>query len=153
MIIRSAGSEDRSAVQEILASCGGFSEDEVRVGLDVFDAALEGDYSAFVVEVDGQARAYLCVSLIPMTVSTWHLYWIGVQGGFQRLGLGRSLLAHGEAFARSSGGERITIETSGRQDYDRVRLFYEAAGYQKAGRIPDFYKRGDDCVIYWKELA
>lgn len=145
--------EDRPAVEEILISNGGFSEEEVRVALEVFDAAISGSYSAFAAEADGRARGYLCVAPIPMTVSTWHLYWIVVHGGFQRLGLGRALLARGEDFIRSSGGKRITLETSGREDYEGTRLFYEAAGYQSAGRIRDFYKPGDDCVIYYKELA
>ncbi|MBK5291849.1 MAG: GNAT family N-acetyltransferase [Acidobacteriia bacterium] len=152
MILRSATIDDRAAVEEILVSSAGFSEEEVRVGLEVFNSAILGDYSAFAADVDGRARGYLCVAPIAMTASTWHLYWIGVHGGFQRLGLGRALLAHVEDFIRFSGGERITLETSGRKEYEGARLFYEAAGYQAAGRIRDFYKPGDDCVIYCKEL-
>ena len=53
---------------------------------------------------------------------------------------------------RPAGGERLVVETSGRADYDRARRFYELSGYAVAGRIADFYKAGDDCVVYCKVL-
>jgi ribosomal protein S18 acetylase RimI-like enzyme len=151
MTIRAIRQEDRTDVQGILVS-GGFSDEEVRVGLEIFEAAAAGDYSAFVALIDEVARGYFCAAPISLTVSTWHLYWIGVHADFQRRGLGRALLAHGEAYIQSAGGERITLETSGRADYAGARLFYEDAGYAPAGRIRDFYSPGDDCVIMCKEL-
>jgi ribosomal protein S18 acetylase RimI-like enzyme len=51
------------------------------------------------------------------------------------------------------GGERLVLETSGRPDYERSRRFYERAGFTVQGRIPDFYKPGDDCLIYCKILG
>ena len=44
------------------------------------------------------------------------------------------------------------LETSGRPDYEATRRFYRAAGFTEAGRVPDFYKPGDDCVVYYKAL-
>ena len=46
----------------------------------------------------------------------------------------------------------LVIETGGRPDYAGQRCFYETQGYVEVGRIPDFYRAGDDGVIYWKRL-
>jgi ribosomal protein S18 acetylase RimI-like enzyme len=150
--VRPVRPEDRQDVAAILTSSGGFSDEEVHAGLMVFDEAAAGGYSAFCAEVDGAARAYVCVAPISLTASTWHLYWIGVHGGFQARGLGQMVLQYAEEFVRGAAGERITLETSGRAGYTRARRFYEASGYLAAGRIRDFYRQGDDCVIYCKEL-
>ena len=137
----------------MLEACGAFSEDEVRIALDLFDAALAGDYQVFSADVEGSIRGYVCFGLTPLTRGTWHLYWICVHPSAQHAGVGRALQAHAEEFIRSCGGERLVLETSGRSDYARTRRFYERAGYNAAGRIQDFYKPGDDCITYCKSLV
>ncbi|MEA2625423.1 MAG: hypothetical protein QOD06_1468, partial [Candidatus Binatota bacterium] len=112
-----------------------------------------GGYPHFVVEVDGRLEGYACVAKTPITESTWHLYWICVHPRAQRYGAGRTLHAYAEAFVRERGGERLVLETSGRADYTRTRRFFRALGYESVGRIPDFYKAGDDCLIYRKTLT
>jgi ribosomal protein S18 acetylase RimI-like enzyme len=75
-----------------------------------------------------------------------------VDPSVQGRGLGRMLERAVVDCVRQSGGERVILETSGRPDYERTRRFYEAIGYAVHGRIPDFYRHGDDCVIYCKLL-
>ena len=113
---------------------------------------LQGDYPLFCVEIDGRVRGYVCLGKTPLTKSTWHLYWICVHPEAQGMGLGRALQAQAERFVLERGGERIVLETSGQQSYERTRLFYKSAGYKEVGRILDFYKPDDDCVIFCKEL-
>jgi ribosomal protein S18 acetylase RimI-like enzyme len=66
--------------------------------------------------------------------------------------VGRRLQARIEQLVRQAGGTCLVLETSGRADYEATRRFYRAAGFTEAGRIPDFYKPGDDCVVYYKAL-
>ena len=68
----------------------------------------------------------------------------------QGTGVGQALERSVENSVRHMGGERLVLETSGRPDYERSRRFYERAGFTVHGRIPDFYKPGDDCIIYCK---
>jgi ribosomal protein S18 acetylase RimI-like enzyme len=103
--------------------------------------------------IEGQVRGYVCLGRTPLTVSTWHLYWICVHPAAQGRGVGRALQSHAEGFVRAEGGERLVLETSGRTDYGRARGFYRRAGYQEVGRIKDFYRRGDDCVLFCKPLV
>ena len=150
--IRELQPGDRAAVREALVACGAFTDEEVRVALEVLDAGLtggpDGDYPMFAAEVDGRLAGYVCVGQTPLTHSAWHLYWICVHPGVQGRGVGRALQAHAEAFVQSRGGERIVLETSATASYARARAFYAEAGYAMVGRIPDFYRPGDDCLIY-----
>ncbi len=58
-----------------------------------------------------------------------------------------------EAAIADRGGARLVLETSGRPDYARARRFYRKGGFAEVGRIPDFYDRNDDCIIYSKTLS
>ena len=155
--IRELAKRDRKVVREMLVACGAFTQEEVRVAMEVLDdglaGGLDGNYPSFVAELDGRVRGYVCLGQTPLTRGTWHEYWICVHPTAQRHGVGQALQAHAEAFIRSRGGERLVIETSGRAAYARTRRFYRKAGYTRVGRIRDFYQPGDDCVFFCKELA
>ncbi|HEY2013340.1 MAG TPA: N-acetyltransferase [Bryobacteraceae bacterium] len=153
MIIRRLGPEDRDAVRDALIECGAFSAEEVRVALEMLDSGLAGEYSLPAVEIDGRVRAYACMGKATLTLGSWYLYWICVHPAFQRTGIGRVLQARLEEIVRDSGGTQLVVETSGRPDYERTRHFYLQAGFTEVGRIPDFYKPGDDCVLYCKVLG
>lgn len=151
-LVRPLSPEDRPAVEDALIRCAAFNEQEVHVALELFDAGIEGGYSLLGAEVEGLVRGYVCLGPASLTESTWYLYWICVHPDWQRRGIGRMLQSYSEAFVKSQGGRRVVLETSGRIDYGRPRSFYEAAGYRRAGLIEDFYRDGDDCVIYSKVL-
>ena len=145
---------DRDDVLEALSASSVFSEEELRVALEVIDAGLEtgldGDYPLFVAAVDGHVRGYVCVGKTPLTRGTWHLYWICVHPDSQGLGIGQRLQHEAERFVQARGGERILLETSSTPGYVAARAFYERAGYSVVGRVTDFYRPGDDCVMYCK---
>lgn len=157
IVIRELVSGDRDAVSRILRTCGGFTSEEIRVALELVDDALargiDGDYIIFVAVRQRAVCGYVCIGRTPLTASTWHLYWLCVDGSGQGAGVGRALQSHAEAFARQRGCERLVLETSSQPWYDSVRRFYERCGYQQVGRIQHFYKSNDDCIIYCKELV
>ena len=155
--IRELANSDREAIRELLAASGAFTEEEVRVALQVLDdglaGGLDGDYPLFAAELGGRVVGYVCVGKTPLTRGTWHEYWICVHPAAQGAGVGRALQAHAEAFVKSRGGERLMLETSGRRAYARTRRFYRRAGYRRVGRVANFYAPGDDVVFFNKELA
>ncbi len=153
MTVRELAAEDRDAVREALVECGAFSAEEVTVALDMVDSGLAGDYGLPAIETEGRVRAYACIGRASLTASAWYVYWICVHPSFQGRGIGRRLQERVEEMVRDAGGDRLVVETSGRPDYQRTRSFYRQAGFTMAGRIPDFYKPGDDCVIYYKVLG
>ena len=46
----------------------------------------------------------------------------------------------------------LLIETSGLATFERTRAFYHALGYDEEARIREFYKAGDDKVVFRKAL-
>jgi ribosomal protein S18 acetylase RimI-like enzyme len=151
--VRSLEAYDRPAVHEALSRCGAFTDDEIRVALEMFDSGLAGDYSQLGIETDGGLRAYACFGKAALTDRSWYLYWICVHPAVQGTGIGRALERSVEEAVRQMGGDRLVLETSGRAGYERSRRFYERAGFTVCGRIPDFYRPGDDCIIYGKFLG
>ena len=156
--VRQIVDSDRAAVARILEGCGAFTAEETRVALELFDDASRdredaNGYQAFVAVRDGTVCGYVCIGKTPMTAATWHVYWVCVDAGAQGSGVGRVLQDFAEAFAGSRGAERLVVETSSGNTCHRARHFYDAAGYRQVGRIANYYKANDDCILYCKELA
>ena len=156
MIIREFCLDDRSAIDDMLKACGVFTHEEIEAALQILDewvpCELDENYSVFVREGEGCVQGYACISKTPLTASSWHLYWICVHPKYQGTGVAQALISHVEAFIGSRSGERLALETSGLPKYERTRRFYQAVGFQQVGRIKDFYKSGDDCLMFCKEL-
>jgi ribosomal protein S18 acetylase RimI-like enzyme len=153
MTIRELARADREAVRAMLVDCRAFSDTEVQVALEMVDDGLKGDYTLLAVEIEGKLSAYACLGPARTTASAWYLYWICVERSVQGSGVGRMLQAGLEEAVRKSGGDRLVVEASGRADNARVARFYRQAGFAQVGCIPDFYKPGDDCIVYCKILA
>ena len=46
----------------------------------------------------------------------------------------------------------LLIETSSQETYGGTIQFYEKTGYELVGKIPEYYKPGDDKLIFAKKL-
>jgi hypothetical protein len=46
----------------------------------------------------------------------------------------------------------VLIETSSQPRYEPTRQFYLRLDYREVARVPDFYKPGDDRIIYAKSF-
>lgn len=69
-------------------------------------------------------------------------------------GIGRALLAWCEEQARRGGAERMLLEV--REDNDRARAVYTAAGYREIGRRRGYYRirgRRIDALVMERELG
>lgn len=49
-------------------------------------------------------------------------------------------------------GTRVYIDTSATTSYATARSFYEKQGYEVACILPDFYRKGDGKVVYYKDI-
>lgn len=135
-----------------------FSETEVRTAVEMLEGGAgqpstsEG-YRFIVAENDnGQVVGYALFARTPLTSGTWDLYWIAADPTSHGRGVGPKLLRAVEEAAKNEGGRLIVIETSSRPDYARARRFYERSGYKKAAVLQDFYREGDDKVIYTRRI-
>src|SRR4029077_6225077 len=53
MILREMTHADVAPIHRALVECGAFSEEEVRVALEMIEAGLRGDYSLPAIDIDG----------------------------------------------------------------------------------------------------
>jgi ribosomal protein S18 acetylase RimI-like enzyme len=88
-----------------------------------------------------------------MTEGTWNLYLIAIHPNHQRQGRGAALLHHVEQMLTKNGERVLLVETSGLEDFEYVRTFYRKSGYDEEARIREFYKAGDDKIIFRKALG
>ena len=151
---------DREPLRELLQATGAFHEEELAVALELIDLGLQpggGGYRFLVAEEQaadqaGAVLGYACWGETPMARGVFDLYWIAVDPRSQQHGVGRRLLAAAEADVRASGGRMLLIETGGKPSYAPQRAFYLACGYTEIARVPDFYRPGDDKLIYCRRF-
>src|SRR5688572_14184317 len=142
---------DRAALAALIRGTQMFYEADVAVALELVDLGLTpggGGYEFAVAERDGTCAGYACWGLNPMSDGVHDLYWIAVDRSRQKSGLGRALLEHVEERVRAAGGRTLMIETGGKASYAPTRAFYLACGYREVARLPDFYRVGDDKVMF-----
>jgi ribosomal protein S18 acetylase RimI-like enzyme len=109
-------------------------------------------YRFLVAEDEGRVLGYALYGRTPLTQGTWDLYWLATDPQAHGKGVGSKLLRGVEDTARTEGGRLVIVETSSRADYARARRFYERAGYKKSAVLEDFYKDGDDKIIYTRRV-
>src|SRR6202521_345491 len=160
-VIRPLVAADRSGVFRILESAGNFTPEEVATALELIDEWLElgehSGYLTYVLESIGEESAevlgYVSFGPTPLTESTYDLYWIAVDKSKHRGGVGKKLLKFTEDEIVRRGGQMLLIETSSQETYGEPLQFYERTGYELVGKIPEYYKPGDDKLIFAKRLA
>lgn len=151
---------DRSGVFRILENAGNFTPEEVATALELIDEWLElgehSGYLTYVLESHGEEAAevlgYVSFGPTPLTESTYDLYWIAVDKSKHRGGVGKRLMKFTEEETLRRGGKLLLIETSSQETYGGTIQFYERTGYELVGKIPEYYKPGDDKLIFAKKL-
>jgi GNAT superfamily N-acetyltransferase len=157
-MIRPMSAPDKPAVMDLIRATDMFTPAEVVVAEELIDIYLDTpdqkDYDVVVAEDDrGGVAGYLTWGPTPLAENVYDLYWMAVSPKEQGKGRGKELVAWLEDKVRSLGGRLIIIETAGQPKYHPTRQFYLRLGYTEVARIPDFYKDGDDRIIYTKRVG
>jgi ribosomal protein S18 acetylase RimI-like enzyme len=158
--VRQLEPRDRPFIEKMVISTGKFNDVEVSTALELVDEALDrGEESGYFFAVlecgkkDRTVQGYACYGPVPLTQGAYDLYWIVVDPASQGRGFGNHLLECVETDVLSRGGRMILIETSSQESYGATVRFYEKAGYELVARIKNFYRVGDDKLVFSKELA
>ena len=154
-MIRRMEARDKEAVLGLVRATGFFTAAEVEVAEELIDVYLEEpdqkDYDVVVVEDDAGAPAgYMTWGPTPLAEDAYDLYWMAVAPAEQGRGRGKELVRWLEDEVGRRGGRIIIIETSSQPKYHGTRQFYIDLGYKEVARVPDYYRAGDDRVIYVK---
>jgi ribosomal protein S18 acetylase RimI-like enzyme len=147
----------RATVYEILQLTDMFTLPEINVAMELIDVYLfnkeQKDYLIYVAIGQGnEVVGYICYGPTPATEGTFDIYWIAVSPAIQKRGIGRELLVFAENEIQKYRGRMIIIETSSQQKYFATQQFYQKNGYIIEARIKDFYRSGDDKLIFIKRF-
>jgi ribosomal protein S18 acetylase RimI-like enzyme len=146
---------DLDQIQQLLIDRGNFLAMEVAVAMEVCEEAARQpfqEYYGYCAKVGAVVAGFIVFGLIPMTDRCWDLYWIGVAPAFARTGVGLLLASAMERVITDLQGRQIHIDTSSLPTYIPACRFYEKMGFTLEARLKDFYRQGDDKLIYVKIL-
>jgi D-alanine-D-alanine ligase len=155
LIVRAIRPDDVEGLLAMTRDCGAFRPEEIDVAAELLNDAVKhpaSHYQVLVAETGGGPGGWACYGRIPMTDSSFDLYWIVVSLQEQRRGVGRQLICEVERRLAAAGGRWLLAETSSTSAYARTRQFYRRCGYQEVGGIPDFYRSGDGKITFGKRL-
>jgi len=156
-MIRPMQPADKQPVMALIRATGMFTPAEIDVAEELIDIYLgvpeQPDYRIVVIENERKdVTGYLTWGPTPMAEDAYDLYWMAVSPAEQGTGLGKALVRWLEGEVRKLNGRMIIIETSSQPLYHPSRQFYVNLDYKEVARIPDYYKKGDDRVIYAKSF-
>ncbi|CAN5254316.1 hypothetical protein BH24PSE2_BH24PSE2_07890 [soil metagenome] len=147
---------DAPAVQNLVAETGFFNAAEIDLAEELVVERLSkgsaSGYEFFIAEQASAFAGYVCYGAIAGTLASYDLYWIVVSPQFQKQGLGRALLSKAEQAIWRTGGRRVYVETSSRDQYAGTRAFYSSSGYKAQAVLEEFYAPGDHKMIFVKRL-
>jgi ribosomal protein S18 acetylase RimI-like enzyme len=87
-----------------------------------------------------------------LTDGTYNLLALGVSQDFQRKGIASQMMNYIEQQLKQKDGRILIVETSSDDAQIGARQFYHKIGYTQAAVIKDFWKDGEDKIVFWKKL-
>ncbi len=155
-MIRPIAPDDTPALLALADATGLFQPNELeelaQVFADYFGGNIDSDRFCITDDDGGLVGVAYC-GQAPMSDRIWYLYLIAVRADRQGQGRGTALLRYVEEKLTARGDRMLLVETSGLPSFERTRAFYRKCGYEEEARIRDFYKAGEDKIIFRKLLA
>ncbi len=155
-MIRPVTSGDSEAVVWLAVASGLFPADETEpldsMMAEYFGGNIDEGHACVIDEEQGEPIGVAYYQPRPVADRVWDLTMIAVRPDRQGRGLGPALLRCVEEDLRARGQRLLLAETSGTPQYGRARAFYAKLGYEEEARVRDYWKAGDDLVLFRKAL-
>jgi ribosomal protein S18 acetylase RimI-like enzyme len=141
---------DPDRIRALVRATGVFTDEEVEVAGQLVETTVEGSekYRFLFAERGGEVVGYTCFDRILLSDLSWDLFWIAVAPEARGSGLALELMARTAAVIGRKQGRFVFAETSSTAPYAPARGFYPKAGFEEAAVFKNFYREGDDKVIY-----
>ena len=160
-MIRPTTPADLPRLLELTAGTGLFAGHDIDTLQGVLEDYLDADpaenedanHVCVTCEHGGAVTGYVYYAETEYADRVWYVWWVAVDKGAQGRGVGRELLGHAEADAGRRGCRLMLIETFGRAGYEPTRRFYLKAGHDREAVPRDYYRDGDDKVVFRKRLG
>ncbi|TNE38992.1 MAG: GNAT family N-acetyltransferase [Alphaproteobacteria bacterium] len=145
---------DVAEIRRIVMAANAFSGEEIAIATELAEERIakgpSSGYEFILASQNGKLAGYACYGKTPGSEQAYDLYWLAVDPDRQRSGLGHQILARVDKAVADAGGTFMIAETSSTSAYDKARAFYVRTGFEKLVEIRDFYRPGDNKVIYRK---
>jgi ribosomal protein S18 acetylase RimI-like enzyme len=149
--IRPITRDDLRSLKAVIDATGLFPAEMLdEMTASYFDGGSPGEMW-LTVDEDGPVAVAYCAPE-RMTQGTWNLLLIAVHPARQGQGVGARLTRHVESSLAAVGGRVLLVETSSLPEFERTCAFYRRLGYVEEARIREFYRAGEDKVIFRKAL-
>jgi ribosomal protein S18 acetylase RimI-like enzyme len=118
---------------------------------DYFDNPDTQDIWFTYIENNKQVAIGYCVPE-KFTDGTYNLLAIGVSQDTQRKGIASQMMNYIEQRLKQNYGRILIVETSSDDAQIGARIFYKKIGYAQEAVIKDFWKDGEDKIVFLKKL-
>lgn len=151
-IIRPVTTADVDDLKLVLDSCELFPSDHLDEMIsDYFNnAETEDHWFTFLIDEKPVAIGY-CIPE-KLTEGTYNLLAIGVSQNAQRKGVASAMMEYIEHQLKQNNGRLLLVETSSDEAQIAARKLYQKIGYKQVAVIDDFWKEGEDKIVFLKQL-
>jgi ribosomal protein S18 acetylase RimI-like enzyme len=150
--IRPIVKTDISGLKQVVDASGLFPSAHLdEMIADYFDCSETKDIWFAFLEKDQPVAVGYCVPE-KFTEGTFNLLAIGVSPEAQRKGIASQMMHYIEQRLKQEHGRVLIVETSSDNAQIGARSLYNKIGYLQAAVIKDFWKDGEDKIVFWKKL-
>lgn len=154
--IRPAKTEDTNTIMNLADAISLFEKEELEelggMLAGYFEGSL-GEGHSWVVCEDGGVVGVAYFAPEQYASGVYNMYFIAVHPKYQGKGYGSAIVNYVEKTLAEKGERLLLVETSGLPNFEMTRKFYRKQGYEEEARIRDYYKAGDDKIIFRKALV
>lgn len=152
-MIKETTINDRDKLLSIIKSSGQFDDESLEHVQQTLGEHLSNPSDAlWYTAHDNEPVGVAYCKPEPMTSGTWNLLMLWLEEGFEGKGFGSSLVARIESDLLKQGARLLIVETSGLDEFEIARSFYEKSGFRLEARIKNFFDVSDDKLVYTKSL-
>ncbi len=155
-IIRVAKPDDTNTIMNLAQAVGLFEGEELEelggMLTGYFEDSL-GEGHSWIVCDDGGVVGVAYFAPEQYAYGVYNLYFIAVHPKYQGKGYGTAIVNYVEKTLAEQEVRLLLVETSGLPNFELTRKFYRKQRYEEEARIRDYYKAGNDKIIFRKVLV
>jgi ribosomal protein S18 acetylase RimI-like enzyme len=152
VLLRNTTEDDIAGLEEVLDSSGLFPSECLNEMMSEYLNNPESEEIWFTCLLEDKPVGFGYCAPEKFTQGTYNLLAIAVRKDMQGKGLGRSMMGYIERLLKEKSNRLLIVETSSDSQYGLTREFYEKLNYVQEATIRDFWKGGEDKIIYLKKL-
>jgi ribosomal protein S18 acetylase RimI-like enzyme len=152
--IKTLTEENKRALLDLISRIKNFNKMDKDTAIELIEHFLEGKDDEYIIDClfyEAKLAGYVCYGEASLTEGVYEIYYIAIDPDLQGKGMGKLLMQELEK-KLSKNARMILIETSSDETYTTTQKFYERLDYKEIVRIKDFFKVGEDKIIYEKRL-